>query len=73
MKNYSFEYLLTEKFPNSKVEYYNNGYELLYYLLKEEIDGYLIDETFALNNQKKFPERITTFDANVINNIGLAF
>ena len=73
LKNYSFEYLYDENFPNSDVKMYDNDYDLLYFLLREDIEGYLIDETIAKNNVKKFPERITYFDMNVTNDLGFAF
>ena len=41
--------------------------------MKEDIEGYLIDETIAKNNVKKFPDRITYFDINVTNNLGFGF
>ena len=73
LKNYSFEYLYDENFPNSDVKMYDNDYDLLYFLLREDIEGYLTDETIAKNNVKKFPERITYFDMNVTNDLGFAF
>ena len=73
LNKYSFEYLYKENFPNSNVKYYDNNYDLLYYLLKEEIEGFLIDETIAKNSAKKFPDRITYFDMNVTNDLGFAF
>ena len=73
LKNYSFEYLYDENFPNSDVKMYDNNYDLLYFLLREDIEGYLTDETIAKNNVKKFPERITYFDMNVTNDLGFAF
>ena len=73
LNKYSFEYLYKEKFPDSEVTYYKNNYDLLYFLLREEIEGFLTDKTIAKNIEKRFPERITYFDMNVINNIGLAF
>ena len=73
LKNYSFEYLYDENFPNSDVKMYDNNYDLLYFLLREDIKGYLTDETIAKNNVKKFPERITYFDMNVTNDLGFAF
>ena len=73
INNYSFEYLYKEKFPNSKVDYYDNNYDLLYFLLREDIEGFLIDETIAKNNVKKFPDRITYFDMNVTNDLGFGF
>ena len=73
LNEYAFEYLYEEKYPNSEIIYYDNNYDLLYFLLKEDIDGYLIDETIAKNNAKKFPDRITYFDINVTNNLGFGF
>lgn len=73
INNYSFEYLYKEKFPNSKVDYYDNNYDLLYFLLREDIEGFLIDETIAKINVKKFPDRITYFDMNVTNDLGFGF
>ena len=70
---YSFEYLYKEKFPDSQIDYYNNDYDLLYHLLREEIEGFLADEHVAKNTEKKFPERITYFDVNVTNNLGFGF
>ena len=73
LNQYSFEYLYKEKFPNSKVEYYDNNYDLLYSLLKEDIEGFLIDESIAKNNVKKFPNRITYYDMNITNELGFGF
>ena len=73
LNDYSFEYLYKKRFPDSKVTYYDNDYDILYFLLKEDIEGYLTDETIAKNNAKKFPERITYFNINVTNDIGFAF
>lgn len=73
LKNYSFEYLYKERFPDSEVTYYNNDYEILYFLLKEDIKGYLTDESIAKNNEKKFPDRIAYFNLNVTNDLGFAF
>ena len=47
LKNYSFEYLYDENFPNSDVKMYDNDYDLLYFLLREDIEGYLTDETIV--------------------------
>ena len=73
LNDYSFEYLYKEIFPNSKVGYYDNDHDLLYFLLREDIEGYLTDETIAKNNVKKFPDRITYFDMNVTNDLGFGF
>ena len=73
LNKYSFEYLYKEKYPNSEVKYYDNNYDLLYFLLKGDINGYLIDENIAKNNVKKFPDRITYFDMNVTNNLAFGF
>ena len=73
LNDYSFEYLYKKRFPDSEVTYYDNDYDILYFLLKEDIEGYLTDETIAKNNAKKFPERITYFNINVTNDIGFAF
>ena len=73
LNDYSFEYLYKEIFPNSKVGYYDNDHDLLYFLLREDIEGYLTDETIAKNNVKKFPDRISYFDMNVTNDLGFGF
>ena len=73
VKGYSFEYLYKEKFPKSEIKYYNNDYDLLYYLLKEEIEGFLADEHVAKRSERRFPERITYFDINLTNRLGYGF
>ena len=70
---YAFEYLYKENFPDSEIEYYNNNYDCLYYLLKEEIQGFVVDEHIAKRAEEKFPERITYFDINATNVIGFGF
>ena len=47
LKEYSFEFLYKENLPNSKVKYYDNNYDFLYFLLREDIEGFLTDETIA--------------------------
>lgn len=39
----------------------------------EEIEGFLCDETMAINFEKKFPERITYYSLDVNNDFGFAF
>ena len=73
VKGYAFEYLYKENFPDSEIEYYNNNYDCLYYLLREEIEGFLADEHIAKRAEEKFPERITYFDINATNDIGFGF
>ena len=73
LKEYSFEYLYKEKFPDSEIAYYGNDYDMLYFLLKEEIEGFLTDENIAKNDEKKFPDRITYFDMNVSDDLGFGF
>jgi len=70
---YVFEYLYKENFPDSEIKYYNNNYDCLYYLLKEEIEGFIADEHIAKRAEEKFPERITYFDINATNDIGFGF
>ena len=36
--------------PSSEVEYYDNDYDLLYFLLRKDIEGYLTDETIPKIN-----------------------
>ena len=70
---YAFEYLYKENFPDSEIKYYNNNYDCLYYLLKEEIKAFVVDEHIAKRAEEKFPERITYFDINATNVIGFGF
>ena len=70
---YAFEYLFKENFPDSEIQYYNNHYDCLYYLLREEFEGFLSDEHIAKGAEEKFPERITYFDVNATNDIGFGF
>ncbi len=71
---YSFEYLFKEKFPKSPVVQKDNNYDLLYALLMEEIQGFLTDETMAQNFQKKYPERVTYYKIEgVDNDFGFGF
>ena len=65
---YSFEYLFKEKFPKSPVVQKDNNYDLLYALLMEEIEGFLTDETTAQNFQRKYPERVTYYKIEVVDN-----
>ena len=73
LNGYSFEYLYKEKFPKSNVVYKIKNFDLLYILLMEEIQGFLSDETVAIDFQKKFPERITYYPIDVYNNLGFGF
>ena len=71
---YSFEYLFEEKFPKSTVVQKGNSFDLLYALLMNEIQGFLTDETVAQSFQRKFPERVTYFKIEgVDNNLGFGF
>ena len=71
---YSFEYLFEEKFPKSTVVQKGNSFDLLYALIMNEIQGFLTDETVAQNFQRKFPERVTYFKIEgVDNNLGFGF
>ena len=73
LNKYSFEYLYEEKFPDSKIKYFDNNFDLLYQLLYENIDGFLTDETIAKNFKNKFPNRITYYDMGVSNDFGFGF
>ncbi len=73
LNGYSFEYLYKEKFPKSEIVYKKSNFDLLYILLMEEIQGFISDETIAINFEKKFPDRITYYLIDVYNNFGFGF
>ena len=73
LKGYSFEYLYKEKFPKSEIVYKKSNFDLLYILLMEEIQGFISDETIAINFEKKFSDRITYYLIDVYNNFGFGF
>ena len=73
LKGYSFQNVYKEKFSNSEITYYDNDFDSLYYLLLEDIEGYMTDETIAKNNLQKFPDRISYFDMNITNELGFGF
>ena len=73
LKGYSFEYLYKEKFPKSEIVYKNNNFDLYYFLLMKEINGFFSDETTAIKFEKKYPDRITHYPIDVYNNLGFGF
>lgn len=73
IEDFSFGYLYDEIFPDSKLKYYKNNYDILYDLLLEEIHGFLTDDIIGKYFEKKFPDRITYFDMNVSNYFGFGF
>ncbi len=73
LNGYSFEYLYKEKFPKSEIVYKKSNFDLLYILLMEEIQGFISDETIAINFEKKFSDRITYYLIDVYNNFGFGF
>lgn len=73
LEGYSFEYLYNDNFPNAKLTYYTDNYDMLYDLLLEEIEGFLTDDIVGKNFEKKYPDRITYYDMNVSNEFGFGF
>ena len=61
LKDSSFEDLTKSNFPNSKYSYINGTFELFQALLKEDIEGFLMDEPNAEYFKIVYPERITYF------------
>ena len=61
LKDSSLDDLTKTNFPVSNFVYYNKTFALFNALLKEKIDGFLIDEPNAEFFQVVYPERITYF------------
>ena len=73
IKDYAYENLYKEKFPESDITYKENNFDLLYALLMEEIEGFLTDENICKRFENKFPERITYYDMDIKDEYGFAF
>ena len=57
----------------SEIVYKNNNFDLYYFLLMKEINGFFSDETTAIKFEKKYPDRITHYPIDVYNNLGFGF
>ena len=61
IKDSSVVDLTKKNFPESNVVYYDGTFEVFQGLLKEEIEGFLIDEPYAEYFHALYPDRLTYF------------
>ena len=61
IKDSSVVNLTKKNFPESNVVYYDGTFEVFQGLLKEEIEGFLIDEPYAEYFHALYPDRLTYF------------